>query len=43
MTDKKPFADGACDQTTAGNSPHAHRASGRRRRTDVAMTQFWPH
>jgi hypothetical protein len=42
MTDKKPFADRARDQTTAGNSPHAHRASERRRGADVAMKHFWP-
>jgi hypothetical protein len=42
MTDKKPFADRARDQTTAGNSPHAHRVSGRRRRIDVAMKHLWP-
>jgi hypothetical protein len=42
MTDNKPFADRARDQTTAGNSPHAHRVSERRRRTDVAMKHFWP-
>jgi hypothetical protein len=41
MTDKERFTDRGLDQAIADDSPHAHRAPGRRRWTDVLMHR-WP-